>query len=199
MSDKDDGNKIKDALLNDGVVAFVTDTVWGLGCDIKSKKAAEKIYKIKHRDKKKPLILMSDEIYPLLKYVKPLSKTAHQLIKTYFPGALTLVLPKSNLTPDYITSGMNTVGIRIPNNPIFADICRCIPSRVMATTSANLSFNPPALTYEETWNCFKHDVDYIAKDCGFCAKGTASTVVEVFEGGIKILRQGNVKIREIFD
>ena len=114
-------NKIKKILQNDGVIAFVTDTVWGLGCLPDSEKAVKKIYDIKHRDSKKPLILMSGESYPLIKYVKELPKSAHQLMKQYFPGALTLVLEKSELTPDYITSGMNTVGIRVPDNEIFVD------------------------------------------------------------------------------
>ena len=76
--------KIKEILENDGVVAFVTDTVWGIGCLPNSEKAVQKIYEIKHRDGNKPLILMSFDIYPLLKYVKPLPKKARELIKKYF-------------------------------------------------------------------------------------------------------------------
>ena len=86
---------IKNILENDGVIAFVTDTVWGLGCLPESKKAVERIYEIKHRDTKKPLILMSHDIYPLIKYIESIPKTGHKLIKQYFPGALTLVMNKS--------------------------------------------------------------------------------------------------------
>ena len=68
----------------------------------------------------KPLILMSDEVYNLFDYVRqPIEKEAQKLIKKHFPGALTLVLEKSEKTPDYITSGMQTVGIRIPDNENF--------------------------------------------------------------------------------
>ena len=99
-----DNQKIKNILENDGVIAFVTDTVWGLGCLPTSKKAVEKIYEIKHRDSKKPLILMSNDIKPLRRFVKPLNDKAEGLVKKYFAGALTLVVEKSELTPDYITS-----------------------------------------------------------------------------------------------
>ena len=120
-------NRINEILNNDGVIAFVTDTVWGLGCLPTSQKAVQKIYEIKHREAKKPLILMSDDIYPLFDYVKqPIVKQAQRLIKDHFPGALTLVVEKSENTPDYITSGMNTVGIRVPDNETFANICKNI-------------------------------------------------------------------------
>ena len=86
--------EIIDVLNNGGVIAYVTDTVWGLGCLPDNEKAVKKIYEIKKREAQKPLILMSNEVYNLLEYVKPLPKAAHQLIKKYFPGALTLVVEK---------------------------------------------------------------------------------------------------------
>ena len=187
-------NKIKKILQNDGVIAFVTDTVWGLGCLPDSEKAVKKIYDIKHRDSKKPLILMSGESYPLIKYVKELPKSAHQLMKQYFPGALTLVLEKSELTPDYITSGMNTVGIRVPDNEIFVDICNAIPEQVLATTSANLSNEPPALTYDEAIKYIGDKVDLVVPDYGHLAKGKASTVAGFKNGGVVVYRQGEIEI-----
>lgn len=187
---------IKNILLNDGIIAFVTDTVWGIGCLPTSKKAVQRIYEIKHRDEKKPLILMSNDIYPLLKYVKEIPKFGHILIKKHFPGALTIVLEKSDNTPDYITSGMATVGIRVPNNDVFKDICKSIPDNVLATTSANLSSLPPALTYKEAVEYIGKDVDYVVEDYGQTSKGTASTVVGIFDETLKIFRQGDIIINE---
>ena len=189
-----DYTKINEILKNDGVIAFVTDTVWGLGCLPESKKGVEKIYRIKQRDSKKPLILMSHDIYPLIKYVKPLSKQAHCLIKKYFPGGLTLVLNKSELTPDYITSGLDTVGIRVPDNEVFGDICKSVSTQVLATTSANLSSEPPALNYEEALNYIGELADYVVEPHGLSANGTASTVAGVFDDEIKIFRQGEIEI-----
>lgn len=187
-----DTQKIKNILENDGVIAFVTDTVWGLGCLPNSKKAVERIYEIKHRDSKKPLILMSNDIEPLRKYVKPLTEKAEALVKKYFAGALTLVVEKSELTPDYITSGLNTVGIRVPDNKVFAEICSCVEGNVLATTSANLSNEPPALTYDEAVKYIGDKVDLVVEDYGEKAQGRASTVAGIFPDSIKIFRQGDV-------
>ena len=187
-----DTQKIKNILENDGVIAFVTDTVWGLGCLPNSKKAVKRIYEIKHRDSKKPLILMSNDIEPLRKYVKPLTEKAEGLIKKYFAGALTLVVEKSELTPDYITSGLNTVGIRVPDNKVFAEICSCVEGNVLATTSANLSNEPPALTYDEAVKYIGDKVDLVVEDYGEKAQGRASTVAGIFPDSIKIFRQGDV-------
>ena len=187
-----DSKKIKEILENDGVIAFVTDTVWGIGCLPTSKRAVERIYEIKHRDSNKPLILKSNSIEPLRKYVKPLTEKAEELIKKHFAGALTLVVEKSELTPDYITSGLNTVGIRVPDNKVFAEICSCIDGNVLATTSANLSNEPPALSYDEAVKYIGNSVDLVVDD--FCekAQGRASTVAGIFPNGIKIFRQGDV-------
>lgn len=188
-------NRINEILNNDGVIAFVTDTVWGIGCLPTSEKAVKRIYEIKKREAKKPLILMSDDIYPLFDYVKqPIEKQAQILIKKHFPGALTLVLEKSGNTPDYITSGMNTVGIRVPNNETFANICRNINGRVLATTSANLSGEAPALTYEDALNYIGNKVDLVIQDYECIAKGKASTVVGFKNDKIIIYRQGEVLI-----
>ena len=188
-------NRVNEILNNDGVIAFVTDTVWGIGCLPTSEKAVQRIYEIKKRETKKPLILMSDDIYPLFDYVKqPIEKQAQRLIKDHFPGALTLVVEKSENTPDYITSNMNTVGIRVPNNETFAKICQSIDGRVLATTSANLSGEAPALTYEEAIEYIGDKVDLVIEDFGCVAKGLASTVAGFKDGEIVIFRQGEIII-----
>ncbi len=187
--------KINEILKNDGVIAFVTDTVWGLGCLPTSEKAVKKIYDIKHREAKKPLILMSNEVYNLFDYVKqPIEKEAQRLIKKHFPGALTLVLEKSENTLDYITSSMPTVGIRIPDNETFAKICGSIDGHVLATTSANLSGDPAALTYEEAVAYIGDKVDLVVPSYECEAQGRASTVAGFKDGEVVIYRQGEVEI-----
>lgn len=186
--------KIKNTLETDGVIAFVTDTVWGVGCLPESEKAVKKIYELKHRSEKKPLILMSHDIYPLLKYTESIPKNAQILIKKYFPGALTLVVQKSKETPDYITSAMPTVGIRVPDNKVFAEICKTIEGGVLATTSANISSQSPALTYDEAVEYIGDSVDYIVEAKGLKAGGRASTVVGVINDSIQVFRQGDITI-----
>ena len=191
----EDLSVVNDILKNDGVIAFVTDTVWGLGCLPSSEIAVKKIYEIKQRESKKPLILMSNEVYNLLEYVKqPIEKEAQILIKKHFPGALTLVVEKSENTPDYLTSGMNTVGIRIPNNETFKNICSLIDGNVLATTSANLSGEPAALTYDEAIKYIGNKVDLVIPDFGNSAEGLASTVLGFKDGKSVIYRQGAVEV-----
>lgn len=191
---KDEVNKIKKVLENDGVIAFVTDTVWGLGCLPKSEKAVKKIYEIKKREAQKPLILMSNETYHLFEYVKPIPEIGCRLIKKYFPGALTLVTEKSSKTPYYITSNMETVGIRVPDNEVFKEICEIAPNHVLATTSANLSHQPSAKTYEQALENMKDLADLVIPDYGYFAKGLESTVVGVLGNDLKIFRQGAITV-----
>lgn len=187
--------KMNDILDNGGVIAFVTDTVWGLGCLPNSKKGVRKIYEIKKREAQKPLILMSSDVKNLKPYVKEINQTAQKLIDKHFPGALTLVLEKSEKTPDYLTSGFNTVGIRVPNNAVFNEICECIDGNVLATTSANLSHEPSAKTYEQALENIQGKVDLIIQDFGQCASGFESTVTLINDDEIKILRQGAVEVK----
>lgn len=187
-------DEIINVLTNGGVIAYVTDTVWGLGCLPNNESAVKKIYEIKKREAQKPLILMSNDIYPLLDYVKPISKIGQVLIKKYFPGALTIVTDKSENTPDYITSSMPTVGIRVPDNEVFREICEIIPGHVLATTSANLSHQPSAKTYEQALENMSGLADLIIEDYGYVAKGLESTVVGVMNNELRIFRQGAIHL-----
>lgn len=187
-------DEIINVLTNGEVIAYVTDTVWGLGCLPNNESAVKKIYEIKKREAQKPLILMSNDIYPLLDYVKPISKIGQVLIKKYFPGALTIVTDKSENTPDYITSSMPTVGIRVPDNEVFREICEIIPGHVLATTSANLSHQPSAKTYEQALENMSGLADLIIEDYGYVAKGLESTVVGVMNNELRIFRQGAIHL-----
>ena len=187
-------DEIINVLTNGGVIAYVTDTVWGLGCLPNNESAVKKIYEIKKREAQKPLILMSNEIYSLLDYVKPIPKIGQILIKKYFPGALTIVTDKSENTPDYITSSMPTVGIRVPDNEVFREICEIIPGHVLATTSANLSHQPSAKTYEQALENMSGLADLIIEDYGYVAKGLESTVVGVMNNELRIFRQGAIHL-----
>lgn len=187
-------DEIINVLTNGGVIAYVTDTVWGLGCLPNNESAVKKIYEIKKREAQKPLILMSNEIYPLLDYVKPIPKIGQILIKKYFPGALTIVTDKSENTPDYITSSMPTVGIRVPDNEVFREICEIIPGHVLATTSANLSHQPSAKTYEQALENMSGLADLIIEDYGYAAKGLESTVVGVMNNELRLFRQGAIHL-----
>ena len=194
FDDKDFVKELNTKLKNGAVVSFVTDTVWGVGCLPNSEKGAENIYELKNRDRSKPLILMSDRVEHLLPYVKNINNSAEQLIEKYFPGALTLIFEKTDLAPDYITSYRNTVGIRVPDNPVFKRLCEVVEGHVLATTSANLSSFPPATSYEEAKSGIGDKVEYVFEDYGYKSKGLASTVVLAVGDDFKVLRQGEIII-----
>lgn len=188
--------EINKILKNGGVICFVTDTVWGLGCLPDSEKGVKRIYAIKHRDTEKPLILMSNEAQNLYKYVKNIPERGKELINKFFPGALTIVSEKSYLAKDYITSGKQTVGIRVPDNKTFAKLCSVINGNVLATTSANISGEAPAADYKTAVEKLSELADIIFEDEGETAKGIPSTVVSVAGDEIKVLRKGSVNINE---
>ncbi len=194
FEDKEFVKKLNEDLKNGAVVAFVTDTVWGVGCLPNNQKAVKKIYELKDRDCSKPLILMSNSIENLMPYINTIPQKAEELIKKHFPGALTLVFEKSDKTPEYITSYKNTVGVRVPNNKVFEKLCEVIDGNVLATTSANLSNFPPATSFDEAIEFVGKYVDYVFEDYGYTSKGLASTVALALNDDIKVLRQGEIVI-----
>ena len=190
-------NKVKVSLnKEDGVIAFPTDTVWGLGCLIENNKAINKIYSIKGRTKNKPLILLGSKIDYLVPYLKEIPSTAQKIIDECFPGAVTIVLKKSDITPLSITSGFYTVGIRIPDCPILLELLnKAVDNHVLATTSANLSGSKAAIFKTDVEKDLGDKIDYILDDYEFLPKGQESTVISIDENNnVEILRQGAVII-----
>ncbi len=190
--------KIKNSLeKQDGIIAFPTDTVWGIGCLIQNEHAVRRIYLLKNRPQNKPLILLGSKIDYLVPYVKEIPEKAWAIIDEFLPGAVTLVLEKSDKTPDYITSGFHTVGIRIPDYQPFVELLKkCTEEHVLATTSANISGKGSNSQKEEVKRDLGDAVDYILDDYGYPPKGKESTVIEINnQGEINILRQGSISLK----
>lgn len=188
--------EIKTILLNGGVIAFPTDTVWGLGCLINNTNAIDKIYELKGRDRSKPLILLSDNINSIKPYVKNIPEKAKALISKFMPGALTIVLEKNQNTPLSITANMDTIGFRIPNNQVILEILKfCTEDHVLATTSANLSGEGAFDERDDVIKSIGNKVDYIDFDFGIKPEGKESTVLSVnLSNEIIVYRQGAVFI-----
>ena len=175
------------------VLAFKTDTVWGFGALPNDIEAINKIYEIKKRDAKKPLILMSYDFEPLKKYIKNVPDYALDLIKKYLPGGLTLIFEKTELCSSSVTK-TNTVGIRIPNSPDFINLAKKIEGGVLATTSCNVSSEPPVKNYLEAKEKFLNKATIIPPIEDSENKNVPSTVILCLEKEYKILRQGKVKL-----
>ena len=172
--------------LTDEVIVFQTDTVYGIGCLLGSKKGVERIYQIKQRDGRKPLAVLCSRCDDVKTLVKDYDK-GETLAETYWPGALTLVFPKKEIVGDYVTSGMDTVGVRIPNDAIaLAILDRFGP---MAVTSLNLSTEPAITSYQDALN-YVDQVDYVV--VGTDLHNISSTVYDVIQK--KTYRQGDIVI-----
>ncbi len=182
----------------DGVIAFPTDTVYGLGCKIDHPEAIEKIYRIKGRSETKPLVLLGAREDVFIPFIQCLPDSATQLMVNYWPGPLTLVLPKTDDVPDLVTKGFPTVAMRIPDCPILLDLLSLVPGGVLATTSANLSGNPPCLKAEDVIKIFGpsgHTIDWLLEEDTAIKDSKASTVVAVeTDGTLRVLRTGRIII-----
>lgn len=180
------------SLKNGAVFAYPTDTVWGLGSLPDNELACKRIYEIKKRDGQKPLILLGAKIEDFNPYIDNFPPLAKDLAEKYWPGALTIIVKKSPKLSEFVTSEMDTVGLRIPNHPILLELLQT--TGAIATTSANLSGEPAAINLEQTQSYVGDKVDFILGDFGIPAQGKESTVVLVQDDTFKVLRQGAIKI-----
>jgi L-threonylcarbamoyladenylate synthase len=179
-----------------GVIAFPTDTVYGLGCLPENEESVEKIYTVKQRDTRKPLILLGHSIEILSKYVKFIPDNIATLMNKHWPGALTIILPRSRYVPDYINADLDTIGIRVPGHALALEILkRCTPAGVLATTSANISGTPDIIEYDILKKTLGEDVDYLVEEYDIELSGLPSTIIALNkDNSIKVLRQGAIVI-----
>ncbi len=179
--------------MQDKVYAFKTDTVWGFGAHPDDDISINKIYEIKKRDKKKPLILMSDDFEYLKKYIKNIPNYAYDLIEKYLPGGLTLIFEKSDLCSNLITP-YNTVGIRIPNSIDFLELAKKTEGRVLATTSCNISDEPPVQTYLEAKEKFAKVAEIVKPYEDTVTNSLPSTVIICENKTYRVLRKGAIEL-----
>ncbi len=178
-----------------GVIAFHTDTVFGLGCFIDHPKAVERIYTLKGRDETKPLILLGYEQQAFVPYVADLPSKALDLMEAHWPGALTIVLEKSERVPKSLTRGLETIGLRVAKSDVFREFLKLVPGGLIATTSANPSGHEPALSAKTVHTYFGDNIPNIIDDPAIPCLGSASTVVGINSNNeLTIFRQGDVVI-----
>lgn len=173
-----------------GLVAFPTETVYGLGANALDKKAVRKIFEAKKRPMDNPIIVHIADFEDLFKLAKKIPKEAKILAKKFWPGPLTLILFKKKIVPDIVTAGGNTVSIRIPKNKIALELIK--NSRVpIAAPSANLAGRPSPTTARHVFGDLGNKVDLIL-DGGRTKIGVESTVVNLTVQPPQILRPGGV-------
>lgn len=173
------------------VIAFPTDTVFGLAAMPSDSVAIEKIYQIKQRDFNKPLVILASSFNEIKPYVQINNQKINQIIAKYWPGALTIIFPKTSLVPSYVTRGLDTIAFRIPNSQVAQAILKKFGP--LATTSVNLSGMPPLNDAETIYKYFGGQIDYIVttkeKSSNF-----SSTIIDATKKELKIIRMGEIKI-----
>ncbi len=173
--------------LDKKTVIFRTDTVYGIGALYHDKVGVQKIYQIKGREKNKPLVILCASLKEALTFTTD-ETHLRPLAQKYWPGALTLVVSKSDAVPAFVNAGFDTIGLRIPHDPIALRLLKHFGP--MAVTSLNLSHQPEVKTFKEALR-FNHLSDYIVEADD--AKGRASTVYDV--SNKRVLRQGSVIVK----
>ena len=187
--------KTKEVLKSGGVIAFPTDTFYGLGANPFNKTAVDKIYEIKGRESKKPLILLIESPAKLEFLVEEPSKDSAKLIETFWPGPLTILFKPKSTIPKNITTGL--IGIRQPGNSITRKLLSSLDHPLTAP-SANLNGENPATTAEEVELHLGKKLDLIL-DAGVCNGGKPSTLVDATQKPVRLIREGAISFKSIQD
>jgi L-threonylcarbamoyladenylate synthase len=195
---KDDRNIIEQAvhLLQSGeLVAFPTETVYGLGADASNPAAVAKLYAAKGRPENHPVIVHLAELSQLSFWVSQIPDDALRLAEKFWPGPLTLILPKAPHVLDAITGGQKSVGIRVPSHPLALDLLKAFGGGVVAPSANKFGRLSPTRA-EDVRKEFQDQVAMVL-DGGACAVGIESTIVDLTGSQPMILRPGMIEQAEI--
>ena len=183
-------------LLKDGqVVAIPTETVYGLAGNAYSEDAVKRIFVAKGRPQDNPLIVHISEFSEIYDLVSEVPEKAKLLADAFWPGPLTMILPKSDRVPLCVTGGLNTVAVRCPLHPVANRLIKA-SGLPLAAPSANLSGKPSPTKAQHVFNDLQGRVPMVI-DGGDCAEGVESTVVTLATPVPKLLRPGNITISQL--
>lgn len=180
---------------NGELVGMPTETVYGLGADALNGTAVANIFKAKGRPMDNPLIVHIAKIEDVYRLTSDFSDKARLLAEHFWPGPLTIVMPKSEVIPNEVSAGLDTVAIRYPSHPV-AEALILAADTPIAAPSANLSGSPSPTTANHVFKDLKGKIPAII-DGGQCEVGLESTVITVAEGVPRLLRPGGVTLEEI--
>jgi L-threonylcarbamoyladenylate synthase len=173
-----------------GLVAFPTETVYGLGADAENGTAVKAIFRVKGRPERHPLIVHLGDSKDLASWSASVPESAELLARSFWPGPLTLILKRSRRVLDEVTGGQETVGLRVPDHELALKLLRAFGGGV-AAPSANRFGRVSPTSADHVRQDLGKDVDYIL-DGGKCGVGVESTIVDVSSGDPVILRPGGV-------
>lgn len=176
----------KQTLLNDGVICYPTEAVWGLGCHPQSASAFARILHIKQRPHDKGVILIASAFEQLMPYVN-IDVALQQQLAAIWPGFITCLLPKSAQCPDYLSGKHKSIAVRLTTHPAVTALCQSIDSPLVST-SANVSGQAPIQNLSEGKRLFTNQVDYYV-DAALGGKKKPSRIIEFKQNNKVIIRE----------
>jgi len=195
MRDKEIIHQAAEIIKGGGIVAFPTETVYGLGADAFNPLAVARIFEVKRRPYFDPLIVHVAYPADVKKLVKEIPSNAKKLTESFWPGPLTVVLLKNENIPDIVTAGLPTVAIRMPNHPMALSLIKESKCPIAAPSANPFGYLSPT-TAEHVQEQLGDQVDLIL-DGGPCPVGVESTIVSFLEERPRSLRPGGVSLEEI--
>ena len=175
-----------DILLKGGIVVYPTDTHYGIGCDILNKKAIERIYQLKQRDKSKPFSFICSGLKNISDYAK-VSNYAYKTMKRLLPGPYTFILEGSRLVPKIMLTKRKSAGIRVPDHPICISLVKALGNPIISTSATlpdgSLLFDPSLIQ-----DVFKGRLDAVID--GGAVSGEPSSVISLINDEPEVIREG---------
>ena len=178
--------QVADILARGGLIAYPTDTFYGIGCDILNKKAIERIYQLKQRNKNEPFSFICSGLKNISHYAK-VSNYAYRTMKRLLPGPYTFILEGSNLVPKIMLTKRKTAGIRVPDNPICIALIEALGNPVISTSAATPDgtvFHDPSLLHDH----FKNQLDAVID--GGPVPNQPSSVISLIKDEPLVIRAG---------
>ena len=179
-------SQVVERLKQGGLIAYPTDTTYGIGCNIFNRRGVKNIYKIKQRDARKPFSFICADLSDAANYAH-VSNFAFKIMKRHLPGPYTFVLDATRVVPDSMTTRQKTVGIRIPDDEIALSIVREL-GHPLITTSANLTGESPLHDPAEIEETMGRMLDLVID--GGIRFGDPSTIISLIDDRIEVLREG---------
>jgi len=184
-----------EALRSGGLVAFPTETVYGLGANALMPSAVARVFEAKGRPQDNPLIVHVSRIESVPPLVREISPVASKLMEMFWPGPLTLLFPRSDLVPPLVTAGLATVAVRMPDHPVAQRLID-LSGVPVAAPSANISGSPSPTTFEATLSDLYGKVDFVV-DGGPAGIGVESTVLDISGQVPVVLRPGGLSVEDL--
>jgi L-threonylcarbamoyladenylate synthase len=182
------------SIKNGEVVIFPTDTVYGIGCNPYDENAVDRVYRLKKRNRIKPLPILGYSKYDLESIVK-FDDITNRITDKFWPGQLTIVLPLIDDKLKKLSGGLTTLAVRVPNNKCTLSLLK--ECKLIIGTSANISGEKPFTDPKNIENGVP-DCDVLLNDGEIQSSGT-STIIEIKNGGIRILRSGSISEKDLVD